>query len=51
MTIFNNEITFIHIPKSGGTTIEKFLQRFENINNYFEIIKNKIGVKTLIYNI
>lgn len=26
MPIFNNEFTFIHIPKSGGTTIERFFQ-------------------------
>ena len=25
MPIFNNKITFIHIPKSGGSTIETFL--------------------------
>ena len=25
MPIFDNEFTFIHIPKCGGTTIEKFL--------------------------
>lgn len=25
MPIFNNEFTFIHIPKCGGTTIEKFM--------------------------
>jgi hypothetical protein len=30
MPIFDNEITFIHIPKCGGTSVEKF---FENQNS------------------
>jgi hypothetical protein len=30
MPIFNNEITFIHIPKCGGTSVEEFMLK----NNY-----------------
>jgi len=46
MPIFNNEFTFIHIPKCGGTSIENFLT-----NNGYQIkLFKKRGEKSIYIN-